>query len=176
MRLGSLEFEAIGDNEKLVARPSSELIKKLALDADVFVTEIDATLADTAAFCEQYDVSPDISANCVVLQAKRAERTWFIACVVLATDRADVNKTIKQHVNARKISFAPMDVATSETNMEYGGIAPIGLPNDWPILIDESVMQRETVIIGSGVRASKIALNPTILKRLPNAEVIRLKI
>ena len=35
------------------------------------MAEIDPALADTAAFCERYGVSPDVSANCVVITGRR---------------------------------------------------------------------------------------------------------
>ena len=59
--------------------------------------------------------------------------------MVLATDRADVNKTVRKHLDVRKISFAGMDDAVGQTGMEYGGITPIGLPASWPILVDDAV-------------------------------------
>jgi prolyl-tRNA editing enzyme YbaK/EbsC (Cys-tRNA(Pro) deacylase) len=56
--------------------------------------------------------------------------------------------------------------------MEYGGITPIGLPAEWPILIDSAVLSRDVVVIGSGIRASKIALPAASLAGLPSAEVV----
>ena len=67
------------------------------------------TLADTAAFCEHYDIGLGVSANCVIVEAKRADRVWYAACMVLATTRADVNGVVRKHLDARKISFASMD-------------------------------------------------------------------
>ena len=61
------------------------------------------------------------------------------ACLVLASDRADVNKTVRKHLDVRKISFASMEDAVAQTGMEYGGITPVGLPADWPILVDTAV-------------------------------------
>jgi prolyl-tRNA editing enzyme YbaK/EbsC (Cys-tRNA(Pro) deacylase) len=58
------------------------------------------------------------------------------------------------------------------TGMEYGGITPIGLPAEWPVLIDAAVLGREVVVIGSGIRASKLALPAAALASLPGAEVI----
>jgi prolyl-tRNA editing enzyme YbaK/EbsC (Cys-tRNA(Pro) deacylase) len=58
------------------------------------------------------------------------------------------------------------------TGMEYGGITPIGLPMDWPVLIDSRVVEAELVVIGSGVRRSKILLPGALLARLPGAEVL----
>jgi len=56
--------------------------------------------------------------------------------------------------------------------MEYGGITPVGLPADWPILIDENVVEQERVIVGSGVRGSKLLVDTAVLASLPNAEVL----
>ena len=138
----------------------------------LWVSEIDADLADTAAFCEHYDIGLDVSANCVVVEARRADRTWHAACLVLATTRADVNGIVRKHLGARKISFAPMDAAVSLTGMEYGGITPVGLPDDWPILVDRNVIDQDRVIIGSGIRGSKLLASTEVLASLPNAEVL----
>jgi len=139
---------------------------------ECFVAEIDPDLADTQAFCERYGVPLDRSANCVILAARREGRSWYAACVVLATTRVDVNGLAKRHLAARKISFAPMDDATAASAMEFGGITPIGLPPDWPILIDDAVAAAERVIVGSGLRRSKISLPGAALAELPNAVVL----
>jgi prolyl-tRNA editing enzyme YbaK/EbsC (Cys-tRNA(Pro) deacylase) len=138
----------------------------------IWVAEIDPQLADTAAFCERYAFAMDRSANCVVLAARREGRSWFAACVVLATTRADVNNLAKKQLGASKISFAAMDAATAASAMEYGGITPIGLPPDWPVLIDEAVAAADRVVVGSGVRRSKVSLPGAALAELPGAVVL----
>jgi prolyl-tRNA editing enzyme YbaK/EbsC (Cys-tRNA(Pro) deacylase) len=65
-----------------------------------------------------------------------------------------------------------MDDAVALSGMEYGGITPIGLPADWPVLIDAAVLQRDVVVIGSGLRRSKIALPSAALAELATAEVV----
>ena len=75
---------------------------------------IDPALADTAAFCEDYGVSLEESANCVVLAARRGGETRHAACMVPATTRADVNGLARRHLDARKASFAPMDEASAD--------------------------------------------------------------
>lgn len=171
MQFGKLRFQPVEQNFELVAGPTKETVQKLGLQ-DVLVSEIDETLADTAAFCEHYDVGLDVSANCVVLEAKRADRTWYVACMVLATTRADVNGIVRRHLDARKISFAPMDTAVTLTGMMYGGITPIGLPADWTVLVDTRVHETEQIIIGSGLRKSKILVPGKLLSTLPNATVL----
>ena len=138
----------------------------------MLVAPIDPDLADTAAFCAAYDVGLDISANCVVIAGKRGGDVRYAACMVLATTRADVNGVVRRLLDVRKASFAPMDVAVAESGMEYGGITPIGLPSSWPILVDAAVAATPFVIIGSGVRHSKIVLPGAALADLPNAQVV----
>jgi prolyl-tRNA editing enzyme YbaK/EbsC (Cys-tRNA(Pro) deacylase) len=165
--VGRLTFAPAADGLDLVAEPVRPWLRD-----GLWVSEIDPGLADTAEFCEHYGIGLDISANCVVVEAKRAERVWYAACLVLATTRADVNGVVRKHLGARKISFAPMDAAVSLTGMEYGGITPIGLPSDWPILIDENVIDQPQVIIGSGIRGSKLLASNSVLESLPGAEVL----
>lgn len=136
------------------------------------VAAIDPDLADTAAFCQAYQVAPEISANCVVVLARRAGEFTYAACVILATTRADVNGVVRRHLGARKASFAPTEDAVSRTGMAYGGITPVGLPGDWPILLDRRVVQTPYVVVGSGVRHSKLALPGAALANLPNAQVL----
>ena len=171
MNLGKLSFVPVIDAMDLVAEPVQRHIQTTTPNG-LWVSKIDPALADTAAFCQQYDIGLDISANCVVVEAKRAERVWYAACLVLATTRADVNGVVRKLLDVRKASFAPMDEAVALTGMEYGGITPIGLPGDWPILVDARVAGTARVIIGSGVRHSKIELPGAALASLPNAQVV----
>lgn len=173
MRIGSLDFISAEERLDLVA-PSVAAALQRSNMRDVYVSAIEPALSDTAEFCAFYKVGMDISANCVILEAKRAERTWYVACMVLATARADVNGTIRRHLDARKISFAPMDKAVTLTGMEYGGITPIGLPTDWTILVDEGVANTEWAIIGSGIRGSKLLVTGKLLGSLPNATALNL--
>ncbi|KRE31130.1 YbaK/EbsC family protein [Agromyces sp. Soil535] len=174
MRFGTLDFTPALDSPALLAAPAVAAIERAdAADAaDVLVSAIDPGLADTAAFCEHYEISMADGANCVILQARRGERTWYAACLVRGSDRLDVNGAVRRHLGARKLSFASMDDAVALTGMEYGGITPVGLPDDWPILVEESVAGHERLIVGSGIRGSKLLVTGAFLAGLPNAEVL----
>ncbi len=172
-QLGKLTFQSADQSVPLLGVTVASYLKEHDYEG-VWVSEIDSTLADTAAFCEYYQIGMDVSANCVIVEAKRGDKIWYAACLILATNRADVNGIIRKTLDARKVSFASMDVATSLTNMEYGGITPIGLPSDWSILIDSQVMQHEKVIVGSGIRGSKILVTPERLRELPSASVLNI--
>jgi prolyl-tRNA editing enzyme YbaK/EbsC (Cys-tRNA(Pro) deacylase) len=173
--IGKLDFEPAASLPDLLAPSVAAALTSAEWPHPaeaVGAAEIDPDLADTAAFCERYDVSLAESANCVVIAGRREGETRFAACVVLATTRADVNGVARRALDVRKASFAATDVAVAETGMEYGGITPIGLPAGWPLLIDAAVAASPQVIVGSGVRRSKLALAGPTLANLPGAAVI----
>jgi prolyl-tRNA editing enzyme YbaK/EbsC (Cys-tRNA(Pro) deacylase) len=175
MKLGTLDAVTALDRTDLLA-PS--VAAALAAGGggwtagDVSVAEIDPELSDTAEFCQRYDVELSESANCVVVSGRRDGETRFAACVVLATTRADVNGAVRRQLDVRKASFAPGEVAVAETGMEYGGITPLGLPAKWPVFVDAAVAAAPCVVIGSGVRRSKLILPGAVLGRLPGAVVL----
>ena len=156
----------------LLAAPVADALRSLPWADQVRVAAIDATLADTAQFCEAYGVTPEESANCVIIAAKRGSEVTYAACMVTATTRADVNGQVRRQLGARKASFGPVDVVTGLTGMEYGGITPIGLPESWPVLVDELVAKSPAVVIGSGIRGSKLWLPGHLLAGLPGAQIL----
>lgn len=166
----ALDLSTALDRPDLLADPVRAALDSVA--SDVLVAEIDPDLADTAAFCERYDVPLEESANCVVVTGKRGGASRFAAAMVLATTRADVNGVLRRLLDVRKASFAGQDEATSRTGMAYGGITPIGLPADWPVYVDSRVAAAERVVIGSGLRRSKLVLAGAAVAALPTAEVV----
>ena len=169
-QLGTLTWLPAADHPELLGDAVAAALP--AVPGPVWVARIDDELADTAAFTDAYAVPPEASANCVVVAARRAGQTTLAACVVLATTRADVNGLVRRHLGARKASFAPQDVAVAETGMAYGGITPVGLPAEWPVLVDAAVAAADLVVIGSGTRGSKLAVPGATLAELPAAEVL----
>ncbi|SOE00982.1 YbaK/EbsC family protein [Blastococcus haudaquaticus] len=168
--LGSLTWLPAVERPDLLAAPVAAALAGLTVPA--WVAEIDEDLADTAAFSDAYGVPLEASANCVVVAARRAGQTSLAACVVLATTRADVNGVVRRHLDARKASFAPQDVAVAESGMAFGGITPVGLPASWPVLVDPAVAAADLVVIGSGTRGGKLAVPGSALAALPGAHVL----
>jgi prolyl-tRNA editing enzyme YbaK/EbsC (Cys-tRNA(Pro) deacylase) len=171
-RLGTLSSVPATLRPDLLAGPTHAALARSSLLDEVGVVEIDPALSDTATTQQEFGLQLDTLANCVVVAGKREGNERFAACVVLADSRADVNGVVKRHLDVRKASFLPMERAVGLTGMEYGGITPIGLPTGWPVLIDRRVIETEVVVIGSGLRRSKILLPGTLLGRLPHSEII----
>ncbi len=170
--LGTLSGVPASTRPDLLAETTRAALEDAGLLDDVGVAEIDPAVSDTAATRAEFGLEPDVLANCVVVGGKREGTERLAACVVLATTRADVNGVVRRRLDVRKASFLPMERAVEATGMEYGGITPIGLPPEWPVLVDRRVVEAELVVIGSGVRRSKILLPGALLGRLRGAEVV----
>ncbi|WP_374457287.1 YbaK/EbsC family protein [Nocardioides sp.] len=155
-----------------VAPPVAEALAGWPGAAEVAVVEIDPDLADTAAMSEAYDIPMTASGNCVVVAGARAGDERIAACVVRADTRADVNTLVRKMLDVRKASFLSMDRAVEETGMEYGGITPVGLPEGWRVLVHEALLEEPVVVVGSGVRTSKLLVPGRLLADLPGAEVV----
>src|SRR5258708_4825554 len=84
----------------LLAPPVTAALRNLPWADEVRVAEIDPALADTAQFCEAYGVTPEESANCVVVAARRGSDLTYAACMITATTRADVNGLVRRHLRA----------------------------------------------------------------------------
>jgi prolyl-tRNA editing enzyme YbaK/EbsC (Cys-tRNA(Pro) deacylase) len=170
--LGRLSAVPVLDRLDLVADVVAKALQRWPYADQVGVVEIEPELADTAAMTDAYDVPLTSSANCVVVSGKRAGEERVAACLVRADTRADVNNVVKRALDVRKASFHPMDRAVAETGMEYGGITPVGLPDGVRLLVDRAVLDIEAMIIGSGVRRSKLLMPGRLAAELPGATVL----
>jgi prolyl-tRNA editing enzyme YbaK/EbsC (Cys-tRNA(Pro) deacylase) len=127
-------------------------------------------LADTAAFCEHYGISQTEACNAIIVVLKTNPKQ-YVACLVRADTKLDVNKKVSELVGVKRLSFASADETAELTGMLIGGVTIAGLPPEMPIYIDQRVMEQPTVIIGGGNRSSKARLAPQELLKLPNARV-----
>jgi prolyl-tRNA editing enzyme YbaK/EbsC (Cys-tRNA(Pro) deacylase) len=170
--LGSLETVPVSARPDLVASVVLELLERLGLADAVGVVEIDPSVSDTAASQEAFGLEVHTLVNCVIVGGKRAGEQRHAACLVPASTRVDVNTVVKRRLDVRKASFLPREEAVELSAMEYGGITPIGLPAEWPILVDDTIPGTELILIGSGIRKSKLILPGRMLLELPGAEPI----
>ncbi|MEU1267915.1 YbaK/EbsC family protein [Streptomyces sp. NPDC005799] len=164
--------DALGELTTPVAAAVRDWSGSVPAEQIVYV-DTDPQWADTAVFVQHYGQELlERSANCVVVAGKRGGGTTLAACVVPSTTRVDVNGVVRRQLGARKASFASMDTATGESGMEYGGITPIGLPADWPLLIDSAVVDLPYVLVGSGRRRGKLLVPGKAFAELPGAVVL----
>ena len=107
-----------------------------------------------------------------ILVVGRSEPPRYAVCVVLATTRLDVNRTVRKRLGVRKASFAPADVTAEVTGMAIGGVTPFALPPGLPLWIDHRVMERDRIVVGGGSRSAKVVGPPAMLLALDGGEVV----
>lgn len=144
-----------------------------ALDAHGLAYEVlacEPEFADTAEFCARYGISVEEACN-AILVALKTEPRRYIACLVRADSKLDVNRKVSSLAGVKRLSFASAEETAELTGMLIGGVTIAGLPADIPIYVDARVMERPRIVIGGGNRHSKARLDPRELLKLPNASV-----
>ncbi len=96
----------------------------------------------------------------------------FAAAFVTADTHADLNGVVKHTLEVSKVSFAPIDAAVEATGMESGGMSPIGLPDDWSLLVDQHVLSIPKLYLGSGIRPSKLVVDGSIFADIPGVRFV----
>ena len=141
------------------------------LDINARVIDCDPNLADTAQFVEAYGYTLGQSANTLIVMGK-SDPPVYVACVVLANTRLDVNKVVRKKLGVKKCSFAPAEMTEELSGMKVGGVTPLGLSEYMPLWVDSRVMELPEIVLGGGSRACKFVGSPEILTSLPNVEVV----
>ena len=94
----------------------------------------------------------------------------FYMLAVAGGGRADWG-VLRKHLGERKLRMAEFDEVPEVTGYVVGAVPPIALPDSIPVLIDTSVNDYETVVIGSGVLGYALALKGAdLLKLMDGAE------
>ena len=150
---------------------TSSVLKTVAnLGLPYEVIEIDTDLADTALFCENYGFPIEQSGNTIIVASKK-EPKLFAACVVLATTKLDVNKSVRNLMGVSKVSFASAEEMKALTGMEIGGVTPFSLPEEIKLYVDSRIMELNWLILGGGGRDKKLQISPEVFHKL-GAEII----
>lgn len=89
----------------------------------------------------------------------------FVLLAVAGGGRADW-AVLRAHLNERKCRMAEYDEVEQATGYVVGAVPPVALPESIKVLVDRSVANYETVVIGSGVLGFALSLKGSDLLRL----------
>lgn len=130
--------------------------------------------SDTDLWCPEYGIPFESTGNVVVVHthATRKAPAKFASAFVSADTRADLNGVVKRTLGVSKVSFAPIDAAVEATGMQSGGMSPIGLPTDWPLLVDQHILSIPKLYLGSGIRPSKLVVDGSIFADIPGVRFV----
>jgi prolyl-tRNA editing enzyme YbaK/EbsC (Cys-tRNA(Pro) deacylase) len=143
-------------------------------DPQAFAYASERTAAPDLRFAACTSKKPSTSSstvNCILVASRTGEKK-YAACLVQATRRLDVNRTVRGLIGARKVSFAPADETVEVTGMTPGGVTPFALPAGLPIYVDAPVMDLEEIILGGGGRSTKVLVTPAVLTKMPAVTVV----
>ena len=144
---------------------------KLADNGLIQVAKIDPAFADGQLLHEHYETPLEWELNCIIVEARKGESSKYAAVLLPYGKRINTGSTLRHLLEAKKVSFAPLEKVKEMTGMEFGAIGPLGLPVEWPILIDEEVFRQENIIIGGGKAAYKIFMPTYLLRQIPEVKV-----
>ena len=145
------------------------MLRTYEIDHEILL--IDPDYADTSEFCNKYQYKLEHSGNTIIVASKRGPKQ-YAACLVQAHTRLDVNKVVTRLMGIKRASFASADETKEVTGMLVGGVTPFGLPSDMPIFVDEHIKDLDYIILGSGVRTSKIKVAGSELSKIPNLKFV----
>ena len=79
---------------------------------------------------------------------------------------------VRAHLGVKRVSLPDADEARDVTGYERGAITPFGATRAWPVIVDASAMDHETVAIGGGAHGVNLHLAPADLVTALRAEVV----
>jgi Cys-tRNA(Pro) deacylase len=81
-------------------------------------------------------------------------------------------KKLRHYLGTNRLTMADKDEVLRVTGYPRGAVAPVGLATPLKILVDRSVLEEETISMGSGVRGTGIILKSAdLLKAIDNYEI-----
>lgn len=101
----------------------------------------------------------------------KGENSGFCLLAVAGAGRADW-ALLRAHLNERKCRMAEYDEVPEATGYVVGAVPPIALPAGLRVLVDQSVLAYDRVVIGSGVLGYALALQGNDLQKLLGAHPV----
>ena len=103
------------------------------------------------------------------LVVRRAEDD-FLFVLVPAGRRFEWSK-LRAHLGVKRLSMPDAEEARAVTGYERGAITPFGAKRAWPVIVDATALEADTVAIGGGARGVNIHLTTRDLVRATGATV-----
>ncbi len=150
--------------------PVTELLKTKAIPYSVIaipLSEDKKPVRNLEELLESEGLDPKSVVRSVLF---RTGSEQFILLAVAGGGRADW-ATLRSHLNERKLRMAEYDEVPEATGYVVGAVPPIALPLGLKVMVDNSVKDYETVVIGSGVLGYALALKGAdLINMLGDAE------
>ncbi|ACT48204.1 aminoacyl-tRNA deacylase [Methylotenera mobilis] len=141
----------------VIQSPVTQLLQQQAIPFDVIEIPLSEDKKPIRSL-EELLTSKSLNLNAVVRSVVfKADSGSYTLLATAGGGRADWG-ILRKHLNERKLRMAEYDEVPEATGYVVGAVPPIALPETVRVLVDKSVRQYETVVIGSGVLGYAIAL------------------
>lgn len=112
-----------------------------------------------------------------VTSAQIAKTLVFLAdaqplLVVTCGDKKINTKKLAKELGVKKIKFADAQTVIEATGFPPGGVSPIGLTNDIPLYLDQSLWDFTVVYAAAGTANSALPVSPDRLCEITGAKVV----
>lgn len=167
----NLEFKKVKNNSHLVSNTVYKEIVNLDEDLEFNVCEINPLECNSYDFCEKYDVDPKMGLKCLIVEAFKKDGNELIALMVPINYKYNM-ALIRKKLGAREVSVAKEEEVIKITEMECGSITGIGLPKEMKKFVDSVIFENYYIMMGSGLKKSKLYFPSKYLLQVANLEVI----
>lgn len=148
-----------------ITSPVTELLERAEVPYQVIaipLSEDKKPIRNLEALLAEQGLDPQSVVRSVVF---KTGSDAFVLLAVAGGGRADWG-VLRQHLNERKCRMAEFDEVPQATGYVVGAVPPIALPSAIKVLVDNSVKQFDTVVIGSGVLGYALSLKSADLLAL----------
>lgn len=140
-----------------ISSPVIDLLRQESIPYDVIeipLTEDKKPVRNLEELLLKQGIDPQSVVRSVLFKTASGS---FVLLAVAGGGRADWG-VLRKHLNERKCRMAEFDEVPEATGYVVGAVPPIALPESIKILVDSSVKDYETVVIGSGVLGFALSL------------------
>jgi Cys-tRNA(Pro)/Cys-tRNA(Cys) deacylase len=148
-----------------ITSPVTALLQHQSIDFDVIeipLTEDKKPVRNLQELLLKQGIDPQSVVRSVLFKTGSDK---FVLLAVAGGGRADWG-VLRNHLNERKCRMAEFDEVSEATGYVVGAVPPIALPKEIKVLVDSSVKDYETVVIGSGVLGFALSLKGSDLLKL----------
>lgn len=153
-----------------LSSPVTELLQRESIAYEVIeipLTEDKKPVRNLEELLVKHGLDPQSVVRSVLFKTASDK---FVLLAVAGGGRADWG-VLRKHLNERKCRMAEFDEVPEATGYIVGAVPPVALPEQIQVLVDSSVKDYETVVIGSGVLGFAISLKGAdLLKLFGNAD------
>jgi Cys-tRNA(Pro) deacylase len=103
------------------------------------------------------------------LVACTSDRAFLFVLVPASRDLS--TKKLARHLGVKSVDMAAVREAERMTGYSEGGISPFGSYAEIPAVMDESLLEHETVLINAGRRGVLVSMSPWDIQELLDAAV-----